>query len=874
MPLAAKLTRRALLSSVSAAILAAQMPAPAQARPPFARGGKGAAGPTQVTTFTIVETDNAASSGFKRVGLVFRDGDVPAGSRVKIQRGGVDVPAQFDNRSSWWVSGCLQFCTACIRDDDFTAGESRTYSVQVLSGAFDNSSGLSLTSARSGTDFKVAFTSLSGSTTGSQADHTASLNTHAGVGTRVTQYEKGPVCDSWMIWGMAAASGIDHAHLKTISYFSAWKNASGAVVAREIAAVVSQDWWSVAGKEKLSYIATLQDGAASIQTYGGALNSSGVRAALVEHPYGSQWATVRLTDDNQHGTRHWVGAARPTLLYKPNRTYWIATGLVPPLDLSPAYVMRTDYTTGTNNDDGGPIYQPYIYQPCSAQGHRPGIDGNGNYAGRGIIPDMDCIAFIKQTAVDVRTMRVNAFAGLGLPQHRRSNNQRTRSGESADTANTLCSLILRDERATSTPSSFYDFTADGLPAPVHAYAGGGAGYTDGFTAPSGGYGVGSSTWGPSPTATHAVPYSYFAYLLEGERYFLEATLDLGINVIQQLTGAQGAEATLAFYHNNVALYPGAPSAKWSGISFHLTYTNPGSTRGMGWAANMLAGMVIVPDDDVHYRYVKQVLALHAKWAKMSFDLIPASGVGTWAPGVGAVSLWMDNFIGLCFYTAYDRSKDPNWLPVAEFTALQPIIWGEINRTGHANSYREIHRPSHNTNWNATTNDWFQDGGYELITATSIDGATDQINAQTRSKLTWTEGDEVWPSDNDVNLLPKTIPTELSVTKYYVRNPNGNASFQLAATPGGTVIDFATYSTVTAFGVRCQSAATPGNEENVSVPDSYGPIARAMVVMAKRHNHARATNTVMSRFETYYAGVDWITGGAGKSWATWNLSPTV
>jgi hypothetical protein len=784
--------------------------------------------------------------------MVFKDGDVPAGTCINLQRGGVAIAAQFDSRSHW-PDGSLRVCTACFRDSDFKAGENRTYSVIVGPGAFENASVITLAEMIGVTDLKVEFTGINGSTTGAIADLVGSLNTHAIVPTRVTQYEKGNICDSWMIWGMSRNQSGEHPHLKVIWYVSRWKKSDNSLVAYEVCAVCSQDWWSVDSKEKLAYTAILKNSTKTIQVY-----------RDVVHPYMSQWATVRMDDDDQHATRHWIGADRPKLLYKPDRAYWISTDMVPALDLTTQYVMPSSYSTGTFG-----VRNPRTYQPCSPQAHRGAIDAGGGYPGRGILTNMDCIAFATQTSPDTRIMRVNAFAGLHVPYHRRSNKIRTRPGDgAADMANTLCSLTLWDERGAATPHSFYDFAADGMPTPAHAYVDTRTDvqFRDHYVDPSGG----TSLWRISDDSTHAVNYSYFSYLLEGERYFLEATLDLGINAIQNRIGSTaGGMAPLQWYDpfQRIALYPGTPSTPWAGIALRALINQ----RHIGWAANQLSAMVIVPNDDVHANYVKQLLAVNAKWLKMSAQFIPPEVRGTW--GVKAHYLeapWMTALIGIGIYAAYERTHNPDWLPMAEFIARGPIHHATIDRVGVSRAYGAVTRSSHMRSWDPETNPCFPDWYVEFEGAAVI-GATGIITCDP-SKNGWggpipyKAGDSVVLSDLRYLTNPTPTVPELGLgSTFYMVNPSGT-TFQLSPMVGGQPITFSqNYEGVT-LGVILQAMRMPEKAFNA---DSFGSMQRMLIIQAARHRHPEITTDILNKYLTYYSQA----GIKAENWATWNVSPT-
>ena len=110
------------------------------------------------------------------------------------------------------------------------------------------------------------------------------------------------------------------------------------------------------------------------------------------------------------------------------------------------------------------------------------------------------------------------------------------------------------------------------------------------------------------------------------------------------------------------------------------------------------------------------------------------------------------------YTAYDRTKDTNWLVPAEFTAKGTDPWAECDCLGHANAYRAVCRPSPGTVWNASTNDWFNDGWFEqCVSGSTISASTDRITARTNRKLTYTTENVVVVSDRHGGLNKIIIP---------------------------------------------------------------------------------------------------------------------
>lgn len=527
-----------------------------------------------VTTFDLDEWSGLGSRTLFRGGMLFKKGDVPAGSALQIRRGGNPVAAQFDERTTW-SDGSLRFTVCHLRDSDFGASETREYEVwTVPDTAFDNVGATSLSSVASANNFTVEISSFTQSdggapTTRGSGAALATFAAHASVATRVTKIHSGPVCEGWEVWGMfndgLDGSGSPDAHLKAIWYVDVWKDGSGAVIDTEFAPVLAQDWWAVADKRRLGYTATLKRNGSTVQTYSG-----------VTHPYHSRWAMMRMQSDHNHGRRHWVGDV-PTLTYLLNQEYWKQTNCVP------------GYDTSVETGAGAAI----TLVPLSSQEHKADLDGTGGYIGRGLFPVPDAKAFIRRTPVDFRNMRVNAFAGLHVNKHFRDERTRTREGESADIANTLVPLIWLPKAESAS-------TFAGLPTPKHASRTANAALPNsqgGYVAVTGGLGV----WTNTIDASHAVAYSLFAYLVEGERYFLEASIDLATyNAQCSQPSSSGSYPPLHWYGNtNARAEMSIPSTRWSAIPDFI-----GQQRSLGWSANNLAVAGFVPDNDPQGQYLR------------------------------------------------------------------------------------------------------------------------------------------------------------------------------------------------------------------------------------------------------------------------------
>jgi hypothetical protein len=663
----------------------------------------------------------------------------------------------------------------------------------------------------------------------------------------------------------------------------------------------------VPNKEKMCYDAQFRNGTTVLDQYLG-----------VEHPYQSMWCTVRLADDDFHATRHWVGAARPMLHYKPDRAYWIETGLVPPIDTTVAYTMN--YV-----DD---------YMPCSSHSHRAGIDDAGGFMGRGIMPDSDCKAFAIQSAAYVRQARVNAFAGLHIPFHFTTNKLRQRPGDAtADEANTINPQIMQDERGAATPASYSDFTADGMPVSAFANATGtgAAPYKDGWVSigfeafygsisgttltvdpvyvpftslavgndisgwggcvkgtrvtavlsssqytvsisqavPAGtlmavnGARGGNSNWGSSGIyngsgeSSHAVSYSHYMALYDGERYFYNATISI-------------AHRSIMCYYGEVHLklqftgwYPGSPnpshSNRWTAIGGVAYY----GTRPFAWHVLMLSTLSIVANDDVRAGYLNRVLEHDGDWVSQSYDYLPASSIGDMTAWVNYSAPWEHSAAIQTCMTMYNRTKNPAYLkPALEF-AKRINHFVATNKIGLAQAYRAFARPKPGTQWNATDNDWHSDGFFFEEVAVSLN-ATTNVFTTSGAVHTVTNGDLVMPT-NLSNASVISWPVGLVLGQRYYTVNSTSSTFQLSETLGGTPIDFTTnYSG--ALGIRYQSASiNPPTSPRIPFSDSTFSITYAAAVLLRRHG--AITQSVMDQYALYNSVINYT---SVIDVAVWNL----
>ncbi len=778
-----KTTRRWFLGSASVTALAAIFSSGAESD---TSGRDSAPSDGVITTEEVQNFSGSSSPGFVRMGLQFAKGEVPAGKIPQLSRNQKPIlGVQFDERVTW-SDGSLKTCVCHIRDTQWSGDETRSYQVSAVPGVYSNTGTKTLSNIARTHDFKIAFsgvTDYQDKTYGSGA-FTASFNTMCATATRTYKYHSGPVCESWEVWGLAAdnATGLPDTHLKTIWYVSIWKDAAGNIADFEYGAVVALNWWNLenlppAGnpkpKTQLAYTATLLNGATMINTYS-LIGPKGY------HPYRSEWMTVRTDDDDNHARRYWVNQI-PTLFRKFDKTHAVKTGLFPPLDTKFSPVSNfTLYgaSRGTSRAN---------YAPCHNQFHRPQVDDVGGYMGRGVMPNTDCIAFMRQTSSDYRYARTNAFAGLHIPYHYRSNfRQGDKYVETKDITNAAVALQFWRGKEIAA-----DFSAVGMNAPINAYL---AGTTPPLTNtpyhPVSGQtlqgATGNGAWSPSLNSTHAVAYSYFMYMLEGERHFMQATLDLFTNCAHQR-----GEPHNYIYHGVEPFQTqlSIPATIFAPVS---AYPIANDSRNAGWSFLLAAhGAVVCPDADPQSGFIKLLQTQNSYFAKQNVsNYFPAqqNALGPYKNIVGdsyQADYFMNALQVLGFATMATACEDADALNALSTCVANVCVsmWGHglPYLAGYERFYMML---DSTTPFDPVTNPMLTPATVLAIEATaSLSG--DVLTWATAFGLKPTDGDVLYAglSDGSKNLLP--IPPELTLkTPYYAINSSGY-DCQLSATPGGS-----------------------------------------------------------------------------------------
>lgn len=821
---------------------------------------------TKLHSFTLTNWGTAPSAGFARQGVPFVRDHVPPGNAVQIRRAstGAVVDAQFDDVATR-PNGSLLFVVMHLRDAQFAAGEARAYEVwTVPGGSFANAGTKVPADLASGHTFQATFKSLleygddtpASSATAAVAavgaavgsgSYVADLATHMAVATRREKVHSGTVCEGWTAWGMTtdASGGAPDAHLKVNWHGDLWKNADGSVYAVELAAEPAQDWWSVPGKKRRSYDAALVDGASVIASYPG-----------VQHPYKSRWLTCQQTGTNR-GKRQWIGGACPTLSYGIDKQYWVDSGIVPPL-------------SRTNVHASPPFQYSGSYQPGGNFDHRPNIDGTGAYQGRGMVTNQDTFAFQRGTAEDVAVARINAHAGLHVYYHYRSNRLRIRPGDaSADAANTIISPIMgiyNNASGAAAASDLFDFTAAGMPIPVHAYADyrTPTAYKDGYTYASGGGGVWSNT---TNDASHAVNYSGFMHLLEGERYHLEATLDLATNLMHQGVGNNQFNRPL-----QIGALAGVAVSGTTTLQYDAIAGLYGQERSCGWGLNLIgAAAAAIPDAHIAAGMLKRWNRQQGRYLADSLACLPADCITAGAMPQASESAdsgylnapWMIAFITQGAHQNAAISEDPDIRAWGSFAANS--TWNAVRDGCYlAENYRASNKRKL-APYDPTSNPYTTHPlpGYDFTG--NISAATGRFTLAVNANNHALSVMPVVNGDAAVFWGP-TPPAQPGVT-YYVVNFSAN-TWQFSATPGGAPLVFST----DAVGVTLGMTLASMNNYPVAVnppflpgADDYSNIARAAAVYDSRAGGPAATSAALAKIVQFVSGIDQST------WGTWDMA---
>jgi uncharacterized delta-60 repeat protein len=739
--------------------------------------------------FEVINLQNTSSNSspvLVRTTGLFAKGQFPSNRYIQVTRLGANrepVPAQIDEVVHW-SDGSIKFGVISFRDIDLAGSSSRQYVIQASESAPSTTPIYSLSDLTE--DVKLTFTNVNLRTATAtptvtpDADLTASLLTAKSVSTRVTQIASGPVVTGWQIWQMANSGSGDHDHLKV--YWYIWKWATGKT---EVTAVTSLDWWEYAGtngKQHMDYTAKLYNGSNLVYNYGD-----------VHHHYHGQWAAVRMDNDDQHGLPHWIpGNQMPTIFVQRDKSYLVKTGLIPPFNPTitptPRTYTNTSYTlmrsmdhtraAGGTDSFGNPIQD---------------IDQTGGWPGKGIWPEFDVYAFLKQTPADARNARVQSFAGLSFPRHFRTHALRQRPQDNASDISSVPLTFKLDGYKKvlgvwqSVSPSEYDFTSSGMPAPKHYNRNTGAdpGYAylpivgmpaDGMSGNSGPFTF------RYPGSSHGVNYTLPHYLLTGYRYYLESSIDTAIG------------GAISYYGS---CYGTRPNSKWTSCSGSEVWAGVGEVngqeRGIGWSNNILSSTAFVPDNDTMGPYLKKwnehTANYFAKFIDAASSVAPLWNGAAYANAATTASIWQNSYV--VFGSGYNYAVSE----VAGYKSLTESSVRFLNIFAEYPAQLMLYYCQSRLDEPSTVsflNEPFLDSLATFNADNTVTLATPTIG---------------YPySNNDAIYLSSgggVPPPELNkTTRYYLVNVSG-ATANLAITPSGAPISFSPVAGVK-IGIKIQS----------------------------------------------------------------------
>jgi hypothetical protein len=840
--------RRELLQSVATGAVASVALGPLIAAASTIAPGTSA---KAVTTFTLLNFASAPSSGRTRFVLLFARGDLPAGTIPQLSDAKGVVSAQFDELSLPWSDGSAKLMVCNVLASDFGSDESRQFMVSAVPGSYGSSAAKHLSDLTSLHDFRVHFANVTQSNDATTAargsgSFTASLRDFARTPTRVKQYHTGHVCTSWRVWGLAKddATGQLDQDLKVTFYVSLHINPDGSIADTEHSAKISQDWWDAPNKHRLNYDAVYADGTNIIQSYPG-----------IQHPYHSAWRTLRLDDDPNHAKPFWVRAI-PTLVYQPNKKYWVKTGIIPPLD--------TDFTPMSCSEVG---YRSN-FVPLSPHDHGRAPGTGGSHPGRGLVPNMDAIRFMDPSPENARRARTNAEAGWGIPYHYKSRALRKRPIDAApDIADTTIAMKMRP-----LPPPAYDFSAAGMPAPIDAYTGPCQhNIAQTFVPKTGGNG----NWLPDQEASHAISYSFMTYLFEGDRATMECALELATNLNHQQAGvmhgacpiyyysdAEGGNPLLSVYTKLLKI----PPTQYSGLGSSRWVLN---FRAIAWDMNIACHAALVcPANDEQcgsmQLFFRHRTTYHA--ANLPYMAPSQKAQGLWSMWITeryVASPWMMSFIAQAFPYAALAMEDANLTKVVlQCTQYYPISQWEGGTPYRAEDYRELIMFRPNSPYDPAENPFLpRDKVLKMADyRVGADGKTIDVS-RSSVPMPFTDGDVLYFSVANEHGDNIPMPQGLTeATPYYATNSNG-FTCQVATAPGGAPILITLPDPTKTYAVayRPQIWSRHAVADPALFPihcDDYAPMSHAALVATSRVPGNSVTPTLLQQAKAFLEPVNY------------------
>ncbi|MGI9419557.1 MAG: hypothetical protein ACR2RA_17155 [Geminicoccaceae bacterium] len=799
---------------------------------------------TILHSFTLEDTSSAGSSGFFRVGLAFEKGDVPAGSlpTAKLANGTPVRSAVMETNS--WSDGSMRKATLV---GEVPGGVTGAVTVNVLAApGTQGTSGLDpFAYISANTDFKVRVTNHSGSVSGGLPNRTYVLNIALLTTSRREIQADTPICVRAFAWGAPGAEK----HLMCLHYLDLWLDQFGQVAGVEWTPVMSQHWWTDdpfgngnSVKQERSYDAVLVNGDVELEGYAG-----------LNHAYYCQWAGLYTGNDDQHARRLWIdkGAAMPTLRLAyslESKRRLMRAGYLPPLDQSSSYSI----THGEN------------YEALGLNNHRSAINGTGGYQGRGVITNMDSIAFTEQTAPRWRAARVSAQASLSVFHHIKDHRAAVGGAFNGD-----ASLGMFPQKIARLGAQAYP----GLAAETIAVTGNNgetpevpANAAANASTPTGAF----RNW----DAAHHTIYGFMMAFVEGERYLADAVVDQlsYLNMQGSYDGFLGNPAVIWAIdppRRDVLSIPSTPT-------YGFTHLRHRQERSFGWSQYSWDDTyALIADDDRHQPFLLNLQQNTSDLLEDSIAFFPASQLETgtyWMRNPPQLATFMNGLTSQLFQRSNILTENAYSGYVSMLNLLVRYLRDTLIHHPYASRFDHhfvVTDEEDATQYIARDERFIELQG--AIDNSGGPGTTFVGNNAFFPKLFPADGDRAYISNPDgANPVPPELATG---TLYFLVNVqvtgSNDATWQIAATPGGTPLTVSNQPKRARFYVEMASLSAFSfiGENGALVPndDDFMNIMNAAVEYHYGARGAEVSDTDIQAIRTFFAPKTFT------KFANWNLN---
>lgn len=749
-------------------------------------------GGSLLTTLTLVNTsgsEQAANFVAPMFGQPFVQGDVPSGQYPAFElTDGTPCPATIHSVTTW-PDGSMKWCGVLMRVPTTIAG-SGSLTINVKNGGSAPSASSRTTGDLTAADLSTVLTGVTNLT----GEWTASLNTAITDATDIVSLGDGPAGRIWRIGGPFKQSGSPHGQLHCWHYVAALQNSSGGLLGLRYLGRAAQPWADVSSPTPTRRVLTavLKSGASTLRSLQGhdTTETPGSNIGMAHYTSFFTAGTDGKWDFVQGGGS---ASADCTVRVQHDKTYFVKSRLVPPYDLT------VEPTSSSSVD-----YRPYGRGPMQRD-----VGGTGERDDIGILTSWAARHLLTQAAVDERVIRVVGLCSAGWRQlTRRSTTKQI--------------VPCTDPAASYTGLGTIQTTWRVRP-----------GLNSGAVAPS----VETSMWLSEFEPSHRPNATYYPYLVTGEPQYLDLMVEQANGLLLSAvpgsssmnTATTLTKSTLRtnsdFGDRDVVI--GGTTYKGGGYWF-----TDGLLRVPAWGTRDIAQAAAVYPDTCPWgtetrKYLRDVMAALYTSANVYNNARAQawrdSGMFNFDSRDGSEAPWCHAYMSLsiCHQANILPSTD-----AATFRAHIGRYWSraeELMDIGCAMAYTALHYDE-SGNRVEDMEDMVFEVGSTLTFSTSTNRATVSGNPGS-----WvpTNGDVfAFSSFRDAD---KPFSEATDYRRLYAANCSSN-TFQLSATPGGSVITVTSNAVVTGFYCRLANFAPHYSFENVSSPAAYVSNIRGSIRM--------------------------------------------